>query len=258
MVHLDGVDADAYPGQFVSALNKPELIWDKAFRHHIPQRCQHLLFALYYSSEYNAHIGDLREIFDGVHPLLCSKFGLSFDAKDFEESVKTLEGSFIAIANGHVSFINPSVRDYLARYLNDKALLIIMAGGAPNASCAARMVDQFRQLPGLTREDWQAMLSRFSSLCARLNKISKWRPIPSEPGKLRYYDLDHSARIKMLLSWWRLSDLPVFLDTAIEIATNQPVVFRTGRMPVRFLASSLISARLPTRIRTRLLGSVTQ
>jgi hypothetical protein len=218
MAHLYDATADAYPLQFVSALSNPELIWDKAFRNHIPRRCRHLLFALYYASEYGAEIEDVREIFEGVHPLLCAAFSISSDVKDFEESVRTLEGSFIAIANGRVSFINPSVRDYLASYLNDKALLILMAAGASNASCAARMVDQFEKLPRLNGEDWRAMLCRFSPLCGRLNRIPQWHPIPSEPGSLRHYDWGHSARIKMLLSWWRTSRLPIFIETAIGIA----------------------------------------
>jgi DNA polymerase III delta prime subunit len=218
VAHLGDVTAGTYPVQFVSALNNPELIWDKAFRNHIPRRCRHLLFALYYAPEYGAEIEDVREIFDGVHPLLCAAFGLSSDVKDFEESVRTLEGSFIAIANGSISFINPSVRDYLAGYLDDKALFILMAAGASNASCAARMVDQFKKLPELTGEDWRAMLSRFLPLCRRLNTIPKWRAIPSKPGSLRHYDLGNSGRIEMLLSWWRASGLLIFLETAIGIA----------------------------------------
>ena len=216
--YVGELPAANYPLEFIRNLNNPELVWDKAFRHHIARRCQNLLFALYFASEYGAEIEDVRDIFNGINPLLCAAFGLPFDTKDFEESIKNLEGSFIVIANGRLSFVNPSVRDYLSRYLDDKALLVIIAGGAPSAACATQLVNQYRKLPELTPADWYGMLACFEPLCRRLNTISRWRRIVSEPGKLRPYDISTSDRLKMLLTWWRMSPIAVFLDTAIEIA----------------------------------------
>lgn len=216
--HVGDVAAEDYPQDFIDALDNPESIWDKAFRHHIARRCQHLLFALYFSSEYGAELEDVREIFDGIHPLLCSAFGLQSDVKDFDESLRTLEGSFVTIANARLSFTNPSVRDYLNRYLGDKTLLTTMAAGAPTASCATRMVDQFKKLDGTTREEWVTMLSGFTALCGRLNSISRWRRIPSQGVTFRHYDTSNSARLNMLLTWWRSTATPVFIETAIEIA----------------------------------------
>jgi len=128
--HVEHVPAERYPKDFIEALDNPDRIWEKPFRNHIPRRCQHLLFALYFASEYGADIEELREIFDGTHTRLCTAFQLPHDIKDFEESLKTLEGSFIVIVSTRVSFINPSVRDYLNRYLCDKGPLIVMASGA--------------------------------------------------------------------------------------------------------------------------------
>lgn len=217
-IHIGDLTPAGYPAAFIDALDNPELVWDKAFRHHIPRRCQHLLFALYFDSEYGAAIDDVREIFDGVHPLLCAAFGLSFDIKDFEESVKSLEGSFIAIADGRLSFVNPSVRDYLNRYLGDKALLVILAPAMPSASSAVRLTQQYGRIADLTPADWPALFLGFEGLCRRLNRISRWRKHPQKADTLRAWDTSTSDRLKMLLGWWRTKPLPVFLETAIAIA----------------------------------------
>lgn len=225
--HIEDVAAEDYPEIFINKLNDPESIWDKQFQHHIPRRCQHLLFSLYFGSQYGAEIEDIQEIFEGLHPLLCQKFGIAWDAKDFESSVKVLEGGFIAIANGRISFINPSVRDYLYRYLLDRKLLVTMAAGAPTPSCAMRIVDQFKKLPDLTPDDWRTLLAGFSTLVQRLNMIPRWKRISSNPTNLRNYDTTTSDRINMLLLWWKLSGLDLFLETAVAIATNPKDQFKS-------------------------------
>lgn len=242
--HIGDVSPDEYPETFINKLNDPESIWDKQFQYHIPRRCQHLLFALYFASQYSAELEDVQEIFEGVHPLLCQKFGVPWDPKDFEGSVRTLEGGFIAVANGRISFINPSVRDYLYRYLLDMKLLITMAAGVPTSSCAMRMVDQFKKLPGLERNDWRTFLSAFSTLVQKLHKIPRWKRIASEANNLRAYDTTTSDRINMLLQWWRLSGLEIFLEAAVAVAANPRDQFKSwddGRtLPV--ILSNLLSA----------------
>lgn len=225
--HIEDVAAEDYPETFINKLNDPESIWDKQFQYHIPRRCQHLLFSLYFGSQYGAEIEDIQEIFEGLHPLLCQKFGVVWDAKDFESSVKVLEGGFIAVANGRISFINPSVRDYLYRYLLDRKLLVTMAAGAPTPSCAMRIVDQFKKLSDLTPDDWRTFLSGFSALVQRLNTIPRWKPISSNPTNLRAYDTTTSDRINMLLLWWKLSGLELFLETAVVIATDPKDQFKS-------------------------------
>lgn len=217
--HFGNVAAADYPNDFINALDNPDSIWDKAFRHHIARRCQHLLFALYFSSEYSAEIEDVREVFDGIHPLLCKAYGLASDAKDFEETLRTLEGSFVTIANMRVSFTNPSVRDYLNEYLIDKALITLIAAGAPTAWCAVRIEDQFNKINNTNAEDFNAILTCFTPLCRRLNKIPQWRrSLTSSDRRLRLYDSSNSARLKMLMVWWRATEKPIFINTAVEIA----------------------------------------
>ncbi|KXV23582.1 hypothetical protein AD942_01025 [Gluconobacter japonicus] len=225
--HIEDVAVEDYPEIFINKLNDPESIWDKQFQNHIPRRCQHLLFSLYFGSQYGAEIEDIQEIFEGLHPILCQKFGIAWNAKDFESSVKVLEGGFIAVANGRISFINPSVRDYLYRYLLDKKLLVTMAAGAPTPSCAMRIVDQFKKLPDLTPDDWRIFLAGFTTLVQRLDTIPRWKRISSNPINFRVYDTTTSDRINMLLLWWKLSGHELFLEKAVAIATDPKDQFKS-------------------------------
>ena len=218
--HIAAVAADDYPAEFINALDHPDRIWEKPFRNHITRRCQHLLIALYFASEYGADIEDVRQTFDGFHALLCAEFNLSHDPKDFEDALKTLEGSFLVITNGRISFINPSVRDFLDRYLSDKKLLVAIASKASDASCAMRIVDQFRKVPNLTGADTSALLKQLIDFASKLNSIPGWKPIPNEPGSYRLSDIGNGERIRMLLDWWRLSNFPEFLDAAVDIARS--------------------------------------
>ncbi|WP_111538103.1 nSTAND3 domain-containing NTPase [Palleronia aestuarii] len=218
--HIERVPAGRYADGFLKALDNPERIWEKPFRNHIPRRCQHLLFALYFASEYGADIDELHEVFDGIHPRLCAAFQLAHDIKDFEESLKTLEGSFIVIVNRTVCFINPSVRDYLNRYLCDKGPLMIMASGAVSANGAKRIFEQFQSIPQVSATDLRVLLENFADLSARLKSIPFWRPNPERPGTFSLSDMGNGRRIGLLLGWWRVCALPIFIEAATAIARS--------------------------------------
>ncbi|MCA1455178.1 restriction endonuclease [Bradyrhizobium sp. BRP22] len=109
--------ADAYPAAFINALDHPGQLWDIAFRTHISKTRQHLLIALFFGSEYGMTVEDLRDAYESLHPRLCAKYGNGHGPKDFEESLRILEGDFVSIRGSHVGFVNPSLRDYLTGYL---------------------------------------------------------------------------------------------------------------------------------------------
>ena len=88
-----------YPTVFIDTLNNPSQIWDTAFRTHIDHRCQHLLIAMFFLSEYGVAFADLHSSFDKLHTTMSTAYGLPHGPKDFEEALRILEGSFIKIIN---------------------------------------------------------------------------------------------------------------------------------------------------------------
>ena len=220
-IRIADTPSSEYATKFIELLNNPEGLWDTAFRTHIPRKCQNLLIALYFCSEYGPELEDARDAFELVHPILCKKFNIPSGPKDFEEALKTLEGSFVVIARDQVSFINPSVRDYLSSYLTDKALLISLAAAAPTCRWSEQLVTQFEKIGGLSASDWSSFLTGLVPLAQRLDSIPMWKPIPSRPTSYRYHDTSTSHRIELLLSWWRRSDNDVFLEAATRLAQHR-------------------------------------
>jgi hypothetical protein len=144
-LRLREIKPEDYANAFVRALDDPRIVWDLAFRKHIPPACRHLLYALFFCSEYGVALDDLKKAFNALHPVLCKTFGHTHDAKDFEDAVKILEGGFIAILGRRVSFINPSLRDYFIWFFSDIDLLL-----------------HFAEAPQFV--DWAAMRGLFLSL----------------------------------------------------------------------------------------------
>lgn len=229
-----------YPVAFIAALDDPLSVWDKAFRTHIPSRCRHLLFAMFLSAEHGAEIEDLEEIYNPLHQALCHRFSLSSGPKDFEESVRTLEGSFITISNGQVSLINPSVRDYLAHYLTDVALLRAMAEGMATLRAARTLYDQFKKMPEVNREDKATFLIAFVPLAANAVNEDPWKPIRGEPHRRRWIGMSHSSQVELLRGWWKTSKCQEFLDAALAVASSTTIWFSSwadGRLMPRLIAS---------------------
>jgi DNA polymerase III delta prime subunit len=212
------IDPESYPKAFLDTLTDPDLIWDKAFRAHITRRSQHLLITLFLMSEYGSEIEDLEEVFTGIHPVLCAKFGVPYDPKDFDGALRTVEGSFIVISGTTVRYVNPSVRDYLARYLSDKALLSVLADGVPTLRSARNLFDHFIKQPRATNEGIATFISRFVRLCERFVTVEVWKRIPGETYRARMYELSNSDRMDLLVNWWRLSNAEPFIEAAQTIA----------------------------------------
>lgn len=229
-----------YPSAFIAALDDPLSVWDKAFRTHIPDRCRHLLFAMYLSAEHGAEIDDLDEVFHPLHQALCRRFSLSSGPKDFEESLRTLEGSFVTISNGRISLINPSVRDYLAQYLTDSALLRAMAEGMATLRAARALYDHFKKVPDVSREDKAAFLISFIPLAANAVNEDPFKPIRGEPNRWRWLGMSYSSQVELLREWWKTSKRQEFLDAALVVASNRDNWFSSwadGRLMPRLIAS---------------------
>ena len=108
-----------------------------SFRSHIPRKCQHLLYSLFFCADYGVLIDELQVIFNGLHQFVSSKYAVPHDSSDFEESLRILEGGYIAIRDRLVSFINPSLRDYLSDRLDDVDLICDFASAAQKADWAS-------------------------------------------------------------------------------------------------------------------------
>lgn len=256
VVHVGYIEPDKYAAAFIDALANPKKLWDTAFRTHIPEMCRHLLYALFFASEYGIEISDLRLTYQSLHPQLCAKYGHPHDPKDFEESLRILEGSFATIRGKSVSFINPSLREYLTDYLNDSGQLKDFAAAARQADWARSL---WRHGKKLERDAGLSVFAMsFLSIAQKFLQIPTWKRSATTPYHSNVADLANSDRINLLLEWWIASGDEMYAKLAKDLAAKPVngfsswqdgtdiveliVSFKNGRFPKFPFEDEMISA----------------
>jgi energy-coupling factor transporter ATP-binding protein EcfA2 len=227
---IQDIKSEQYSKAFVEALNNPLSLWDIAFRNHIAKRCQHLLFVLFFGSEYGVNIDDLKEVYDRLHPCLCAKYAAPHDPKDFEESLRILEGGFITISNRDVRFVNPSLRDYLTEYLKDASLLNDFPACAHRSEWARKLWQHVSKLV-THEEDLGKFAQLFLAAAERFLTLPVWRRIQSYAGyhSLQVTGISNTDRLDLLLTWWTHSRNTRFAELALSLAGNPVEGFDTWR-----------------------------
>ncbi|MBS7845856.1 restriction endonuclease [Pseudomonas fluorescens] len=211
-----------YPAAFIGALNNPSQIWDTAFRTHIDHRCRHLLMAMFFLSEYGISITTLRSSFDILHTSMSTAYGLAHGPKDFEEALRIMEGSFVNVVNidgPTVSFLNPSLKDYLSTYLLDTDLLIRLVPTAGSIDWLSSLWD-FVHPSGLSESDQAKIARACADMVEMIEERPHWRPRAGDARSLEYNDAANSRRLRMLMDWWEITDDGRFADSIIKIARN--------------------------------------
>lgn len=221
--HVDGIDAASYADHFVSRLNDPSQLWDIPFRKHIPRTCQHLLISLFFCNEYGAKIDVLREVFEAVHGLFSREYAIEKDPKDFAEALKILEGGFIKLSDRRVSFVNPSVRDYLSTYLSDWSLLYLLARSSVRVDFA-RAVWNHGERMDITHcgREIARLASEFSGFAASVATLPVRVRLQSEPQSYQSDDIGNTRRIKLLVDWWMVAPKNEF-RCAVKSLAEDPV-----------------------------------
>jgi len=221
----EDIAPEDYPAAFIETLDNPTQLWDKAFSKHITTPARHLLIALFLSGPQGAEVETLRTLFEAFHSRLCVDLGVARDPKDFEQSLKQLEGGFVVIedVDVDVDFINPSVRDYLAGYLADGVLLPATAATCTSAK-AARQIWTFAK----EKLDWLALPALAAAFLPATRHLV-------EASSDAFTDLDSSDRISLLLEWWAHSGEVVFADGALAIALKPLHGFKAWRDGARLL-----------------------
>jgi energy-coupling factor transporter ATP-binding protein EcfA2 len=217
---VGNIAAEDYAASFLHALDHPGQLWNIAFRTHISKMCQHLLLALFFSSEYGVSIDELRVAYEGLHRRLSAKYGESHGPKDFEESLRILEGDFIKINGRQVGFVNPSLRDYLTEYLNDQNLLLEVARSASETDWA-KAVWRFSYRLNLSGGFQESLALSFLGIAAQFPRLPAWTIVPGEYGPHRHATgLSNTDRIELLIEWWEVTKDQRFSDLALELARS--------------------------------------
>ena len=217
-------NAKDYPVSFLAALDNPTQLWDIPFRKHIPRTCQHLLMTLFFCSEFGVPIERLRTAYDSYHRVLSGHYGAPQDPKDFEESLKILEGGFIKIIGDTVGFVNPSVRDYLLTYLDDYTLLTLAAKASVQSLWAQKVWEHGKRLARARTQPMPTERAAFSRAFLPISREFLTLPVWAQIGGGIYAAscLSNVERLELMIDWWYASGDDSFLPMITTLA-NKPV-----------------------------------
>ena len=154
-----------------------------------------------------------------LHRDLSAKYGISRDPKDFEEAVRILEGGFITLRGTWVSYVNPSVRDYMSGYVKDAALLTDCAAAAQTASWADEVWKSVHAA-ALPSEQRRLVASSFREIATRFQKLPTWKKTSSHSFSVE--DLGNVRRLQLLLAWWTETSDDYFSELVINLARYPP------------------------------------
>ncbi|MGB0921385.1 MAG: hypothetical protein ACPG1C_08705 [Alphaproteobacteria bacterium] len=210
-----------YPEKFLTGLNNPDQLWDTAFRNHIDIKCQHLLFCLFFHSEYGVEIERLNSTFMFVHPEMSRVYGTPHKPKDFEEAVKVLEGSFIKVENRNIHFINPSLRDYLQNYLDDDHLLLQLLRSNTEAHWLCSI---WKFCQSLSSSDGRlpAIASEIASDSDTFLTSPTTKSNVDARGVRTTYPIypSNSQRLDIMLQVWAVCESPAILSAIMKLSKN--------------------------------------
>lgn len=213
-LRISDISAEDYPEAFLNALANPAQLWDTAFRTHIPEKCRHLLVALFFCSEYGASITDVKEAYLALHPYLSKIYGHPYDPKDFEESLRILEGSFLAINGPFVTYVNPSVRDYLTGSLTEISFIKECAATARRASWASNVWDHVKGKE-LSEQQMKEVAQALLPIARKFPKMTRYHK--TADGTFRIVDLSRGHRLELLLELWASSKADEFATLAMDV-----------------------------------------
>ena len=163
-VRFKDASPESYPTSFLNALDNPAKIWEKPFKQHITQEARILLYCLYFSrfegfGRTGVDLSKLELFFMRSLASFSIRSDESLQDEKFRETLGELKSSFIVLQEGRVSFINPSVQDFLARQVEDESLIVKLATAVPTFENAIAL--------------WTAASSRLKSRPSALLPIAK-------------------------------------------------------------------------------------
>lgn len=166
---LGRVPAQGYRSHVSALLEEPETIWAHAFRHQISDAARHVLLSFNTCGEWTDTI-DLEPAFIALHRHNAAKYHHRIGAGDFHQALKELEGAFLSYSKGHASYLNPSVRDFVASVITNESET---AEDLVNSAVRFKQVVNLWKLAA-SRPDsklWAVLTTNSDLLCRSLSRL---------------------------------------------------------------------------------------
>lgn len=220
---LDDVKPEDYPRYVYSSLQNPDLIWSKPFKS-LSMKCQNLLIALFFGSQYGQEIEVLRGNYSGLHRKVSLFYSQPIEPDDFEEALRSLESGFVSISGDTVSFVNPSLRDFLKSYLNNREFLALLPAAASRSDWAESLWKHLKFIFEAHEEEVCFFALLFKDFCDVIGSTPTRKSVKINNLVCFFYDdLSIAERVSLLFEWWEFSSDVFFLEKSIELLRSESI-----------------------------------
>lgn len=182
---LEEVPDNDYPEYFMRTLDRPDKIWEKAFRKHISEEGRLLLLSMFLIrrvgfpepgvplDRIGALFRQLLSNHDRVRPSRPFK-------RIYEETLRELKSSFIVFDGSKANFVNPSVLDFLAQEIADLDILLVLVSGACH-------VDELLRIWRITKQSFDTKTLADARLASSISKRIKSGGLAGRLGFIEAY-----------------------------------------------------------------------
>ncbi|WP_324054099.1 ATP-binding protein [Aeromonas dhakensis] len=220
---IDSVRPSEYPLYIYEALQNPDIIWKKAFIN-LDMKCKNILFTLFFGNQYNETIENLRNNYESLHRTVSVYYSHAIQPSDFEDALQTLESGFVSISGNNVSFVNPSLRDFLKSYLTNEELLYLFTQNIKQSYWARNL---WKHIHDLFLEHENKIIKfafSFKDFSKKIGGTPTYlRVNKNNQTYLNRHDLSISERIELMFSWWEYSKDYDYLKFIFNFIKNKSI-----------------------------------
>jgi KaiC/GvpD/RAD55 family RecA-like ATPase len=119
-IRIRRIVPEHYREHIAQILDSPEQIWSHAFEHQISEGARNVLFCLW-SLRGSKELSDFRPAWQSLHEHAARRYNRPISPNDFRRALEELEESFTSISNQRISFLNPSIREFVENVLRGNA-----------------------------------------------------------------------------------------------------------------------------------------
>ena len=112
------VPADGYRAYIRQLLASPHDIWSGAFKNQISDAARDVLLAFYTLGEW-VNVGEIEPAFRSLHRYKTTRYNRPSGPGEFRDALRELDGAFLTYGSGYASYLNPSIREFIASLISD-------------------------------------------------------------------------------------------------------------------------------------------
>lgn len=190
---LRRVPVPDYRTHVSTLLESPETIWAYAFYHQISDAARHVLLSFNTLGGWTDTV-DIEPAFIALHRHNAAKYHHQIRAGDFRRALQELDGAFLSYSKRYASYLNPSVRDFVASVItNERETAEDLINSAARFEQIVNLWELGAARPG--SELRTVLTTDADLLCRSLSRLLKGPPMRWEKqpnGSLTGYPIDTS------------------------------------------------------------------